>query len=600
MRLAMVGHEFAPDVPLGGTGRYSTTLAEKLRALGHEVHVFAFGRSFAPVTTEHDYRYAGIPVRRIVPPAPSLYESLHSNEVEMAFERWLDSIEVDLVHFQHTIFLGMGLPEVAKARGLKVVMTLHDFWLACHRRHLVRPGPHGQETSQCAPPVEPLQCARCVSDLLARAEPPEGLLPFLSEREALGRRAIAVADLVVCGSGYTRRVFEQHLAWPGRYETLPFGIEPFALEPRSNDASRPITFGFLGNITPLKGLHVLLEAFRPIASEARLLVFGELRGSPTYNQSISEAAAALPSVSMLGGFDARDLPRILSQLDAMVVPSVHESFGLTVLEAQAAGIPVIASDVGGLAETVTDGVNGLLFPPGDATALTRALTTLLQAPEKLRDLRSGVTAPLTVDRHVDLLLERYQAVLAGASEPAEFRVSIILPFSGDAARALRCLESIARTAPDDWYEVILVADGATEDAEGLLAMLEGDVAILRNPAAVGWSSACLQGAASARGQYLMFWNQALEALPGWLEPLVSVLDERSEVTAVRPRIVRPEGSPPIAEQVPPGSALLIRRTCFEAMGGFEAGGWDDLDRRLQERGHSLVHPSASCSILQEP
>ena len=87
-------------------------------------------------------------------------------------------------------------------------------------------------------------------------------------------------------------------------------------------------------------------------------------------------------VKWLGQKDHGEVLRLYNIMDVVVVPSVFEGFGLTAAEAMAASRPVVASNVDGLSEIVQDGVNGLLVPPGDKDALSRAITELLCDPEK--------------------------------------------------------------------------------------------------------------------------------------------------------------------------------------------------------------------------
>jgi len=105
-----------------------------------------------------------------------------------------------------------------------------------------------------------------------------------------------------------------------------------------------------------------------------------------------------PRVNFLG--QRRDIPDLLAALDILVLPSHSEGVSLALLEAMAAGLPVIATAVGGLPEVVTDGVNGLLIPPRDPEALARALDRLLADPDFAR--RLGEQARAEVEAHYSL------------------------------------------------------------------------------------------------------------------------------------------------------------------------------------------------------
>ena len=96
----------------------------------------------------------------------------------------------------------------------------------------------------------------------------------------------------------------------------------------------------------------------------------------------------------------RDVPDLLNAMDIFVLPSYSEGVSLALLEAMAAGLPVIATAVGGLPEVVEDGATGLLIPPRDAAALARALTRLLADPAWAKTL--GDQARLHVREHFSL------------------------------------------------------------------------------------------------------------------------------------------------------------------------------------------------------
>ena len=186
-------------------------------------------------------------------------------------------------------------------------------------------------------------------------------------------------DLVVCNSRETRRA----AALPGG-PAYPVIASPCAFTARPGgrrDAVR--TIGMVGRLTPWKGQDVFLRAFAAVAAdrgelEARI-IGAALFGEDDYAERLRGLARDL-------GIDDRvtftgfvtDVARELSGLDVLVhAATVPEPFGNAVVEGLAAGVPVVASDAGGPAEIITDEVNGLLVPPGDAGALAGALRRLI-------------------------------------------------------------------------------------------------------------------------------------------------------------------------------------------------------------------------------
>ncbi len=138
----------------------------------------------------------------------------------------------------------------------------------------------------------------------------------------------------------------------------------------------------IGRMTPQKGQDVLLRAFALVRSrlpEARLLLVGDGIQRDTY-QAVAQELGLGSSVSFLGV--RPDIPEILGATDVFALPSLHEGFGLVVIEALASGIPVVGTRTGPIPQILRDGDTGLLCEPGDASGLADALLSLLNDPER--------------------------------------------------------------------------------------------------------------------------------------------------------------------------------------------------------------------------
>jgi GT2 family glycosyltransferase/glycosyltransferase involved in cell wall biosynthesis len=197
-------------------------------------------------------------------------------------------------------------------------------------------------------------------------------------------------------------------------------------------------------------------------------------------------------------------------------------------------------------------------------------------------------------------------------------VSIVIPLFNKVEYTARCLGALSEVTPEELYEVVLV-DNASTDATGeLLGLLDGDVTIIRNDDNRGFTLACNQGAAAARGRHLLFLNNDTEPRGGWLEALLARLDADPSVGAVGARLVYPDGrlqeagglvfadgsgwnfgrgddpaSPRYATacQVDycSGACLLVRGEVFEALGGFDEryapAYYEDTDLCFAVRAH---------------
>jgi glycosyltransferase involved in cell wall biosynthesis len=195
-------------------------------------------------------------------------------------------------------------------------------------------------------------------------------------------------------------------------QVLPLGIDTAQVIKQSvKDAHEPFRFGYIGGISPQKGLHVLIEAFNALNQPAELWIAGDELAFPDYVAQLRNMAG--PSVHFLGTLDRTGVWQTLAQLDVAVVPSLwYETFSIIISEAFAAGVPVIASKIGPLADRVRHGIDGLLFEPGNIDALSAAMGRLLLESDLLADLRENIQPPLSLDDHVKQLQEIYEQVLS--------------------------------------------------------------------------------------------------------------------------------------------------------------------------------------------
>jgi glycosyltransferase involved in cell wall biosynthesis len=197
---------------------------------------------------------------------------------------------------------------------------------------------------------------------------------------------------------------------------LPTAAAPPAAVSAPPDPGRPVV-GLVGRLVPEKGVDVFLRAAALVSAvvpQARFLVVGDgpLRPDLEHRAAVLGLAGAVTFT----GYRS-DAPRLLAGLDVLAVPSRSDGSPLVVCEAMAAGVPVVASRVGGLPDLVEDGGSGLLVRPGEAEDLARALVSLLLDPEAARRLGARgrrLAAGRSHERLVDRMTQLYTDV-AGAA-----------------------------------------------------------------------------------------------------------------------------------------------------------------------------------------
>jgi glycosyltransferase involved in cell wall biosynthesis len=182
-----------------------------------------------------------------------------------------------------------------------------------------------------------------------------------------------------------------------------------------------VVVGYAGRLTEAKGAHVLVEAAARLEPEVPLEVhiYGDLQQEPAYGDRLRALARNAPHVKFRGRFGRDELAEVFSALDVVAVPSLwYENNPLIAQEAFAAGRPVIASDLGGMAEFVEHEVSGWLFPPGDAGALAERLRAVALGPEQIGRMRGGLPRVRTIAEECDTLDALYASLL-GVRAPAK-------------------------------------------------------------------------------------------------------------------------------------------------------------------------------------
>ncbi len=167
----------------------------------------------------------------------------------------------------------------------------------------------------------------------------------------------------------------------------PLGVDLDAFKPEGRDRKEPIV-GFLKGFGPAYGAEHLIRAMPRILAQIPGAMF-EMAGSGPLLQSCQMLAGELGvagRIRWLGRIAHEQVPELIGRWQVSVIPSLRESFGVAALECSAMEIPVVASGIGGLRETVVDGVTGVLTPPGDSDAIAAAVVDLLGDAGKRRVL----------------------------------------------------------------------------------------------------------------------------------------------------------------------------------------------------------------------
>lgn len=385
-------------------------------------------------------------------------------------EELVDELQPDVAHLHSLLGFSTALPRVLHEAGVPTVYTSHNYWPICPRMYLFR-----DDLSLCDGPEESGNCAPCLGRHGAESEYVERLE---AGRTMLGEHV----DRHLAVSHRVRELFARAGHDPSRIHVLhqqPETVEWLWREVGERRApverlDRPLRVGFIGSLYPHKGVHVLVRALQTFApGEVEGHLFGG--GAGQYVERLRELDEN-GVVAFHGGYDPRELPRLLGEVDVICVPSVWEDCApLVVAEALAARAPVVGSRMGGIPDFVAEGETGFLVPHGRPDELAAALRRFVDEPALLGRMQAAIPAPKGFDAYLDELLDHYAGATADrrarANRVPGARRFAVLAAADDLVADTELLRAYGSAfSADD--EATLVVHGASE----LLPALEAAIA----------------------------------------------------------------------------------------------------------------------------
>ena len=252
----------------------------------------------------------------------------------------------------------------------------------------------------------------CKFTFLAKGRPER----LIKERAAYIKDIASKVDLFIAPSRFIKQKFIES-GIPGEKVTfIPYGFNLNNFKNSRKSYSPKLRFGFIGNLLPAKGAHVLIECFNKIKNkDIEVKIYDQAisykNALLNYSRKIRKIARS-KNIKFMGSFDNRKISDILEGIDVLVVPSIwYENSPLVIQEAFMAGTPVIASRIGGIPGLVCDGVNGQLFSPGDIQDLQRKIQYVVDNPDVLERFKENMPKVKSIEDNARELEEIYYDLL---------------------------------------------------------------------------------------------------------------------------------------------------------------------------------------------
>lgn len=368
----------------GGEDRVFADEAEMLRSHGHDVVQY----------TKHNDAVNGM--SRIGLAIGTIWNSRAAKELKQLVR----AERPDVVHFHNTLpLISPAGYYAARSSGAAIVQTLHNYRLTCPNATLFRDGK---------------VCEDCVGRLFA--------LPAIQHRCYRNNRAasVAVATMLTVHrlAGTYSRVVDRYIACSqfSKSKMTEAGLpeERISVKPNFivNDPGVGRERGdyamFLGRLSHEKGIETLLGAWPLVPAHCRL----KLVGNGPMDVRVRETAGKCPHLEWLPGKTDEEVRELMRAAKFLILPSVnYEGFPKTIVESLSVGTPVVASNLGAMAELLDDGRTGRLFRPGDSADLAAVIEKLYRDETLLGGMRQNARREFedkyTAARNYDVLMEIY-------------------------------------------------------------------------------------------------------------------------------------------------------------------------------------------------
>jgi glycosyltransferase involved in cell wall biosynthesis len=447
VKIIQVPFCFHPD-PVGGTEIYVEALSHHLQSQGLNILIAA------PGDTSQTYQHNQLPIYRFaLSPHRANLNHLYGEgdpQAALAFSDILDHERPDLVHLHaFTTGVSLRLVRAAKQRHIPVIFTYHTPTISCQRGTLLKNG-----TEVCNGKLDLHTCTKCTLQGLGLDPLAANLIGSLStivgkglgalqlqgklwtalrmsdlveRRQTAFHHLMTEVDHIIAVCDWVKDVLLLNQVNTEKISVIRQGLCHDTLEhpfPKlATAATSPLKLVFLGRIDSTKGLHILVQALATLPHlPITLDIYGISQSSDSnpYQDHLIALAQQDSRITFEKPIPSAQVVQTLAQYDLLAVPSQWLETGpLVVLEAFAAGIPVVGSRLGGIAELVEDGLNGILVEPSSVGDWASTIESLCLDRSQLQELQAGISPPPNMHSVALQMISIYRQAIEVSADGAE-------------------------------------------------------------------------------------------------------------------------------------------------------------------------------------
>lgn len=368
---------------------------------------------------------------------PPLQQCRHPG-IENLMEKILEQEKPDIVHFHELQIHTASLMDVVRKRNIPAIKTMHNYFDVCSQRDLMYRAEelcgdfkNGKRCVECLKilPVKSISLTKRMFSAILPAplvnrlasfysrirkndntpgrdnEPPEYPAGDYCRRREFFIESLNKLDAVHCSSRRSAEIFIHYGVFRDKIKVIPLAVkslEYLAAKPQRN-TRYPVVFGYVGGMHVSRGYQVLMDAFSRLdQSKAKLIIF--LNNAKEFTKSLN--------VEVRSPYDIGSINKAFEDIDVGVVPSIWEEiFGIIGIEWLSSGIPVIASNIGGIPEWLKDGENGFLVSPASPLELFEKMELFIKNPALIAEFQQKIKPWKSFGSHIEEITGLYKQLI---------------------------------------------------------------------------------------------------------------------------------------------------------------------------------------------